>query len=495
MRSFWIFGNQLSHELELFNHIKEDDVIVMIEATSRATWRKYHKQKLVLIFSAMRHFAEELRDKGYTVDYHEADSFQDAWDDHFTRYDPDEIHYTAVTDAAMEKKLQQFGQKHKLVEHPDVPLFYLTKKEAVDTIGSTPWRMDRFYRQMRKRFDVLLEDGKPKGGKWSFDADNRQPPKAGLTFPLPIHFRPDAITKEVIQKVETGFADHPGDITPFVWPVTRSEARRALKRFIKERLETFGPYQDAMLTDNQDMSHSLLSSSINIGLLTPDVVVQAALESDAPLASVEGFVRQILGWREYMRAVYVASMPGYESVNTFKHERDLPHYFWDAETDMNCIHQSVKPVIEKAHNHHIQRLMVLGNFATLFEVSPQQTSDWFNEMYIDAYDWVVLPNVLGMALHADGGKLATKPYIASGKYIDRMSDYCKGCKYNPKHTTEDDACPFNALYWNFIDKHEERFEKNQRMKMMIRNWQGRDDAVKADILAKARQTLDDTDSL
>lgn len=495
MRSFWIFGNQLSHELELFNHIEEDDVIVIIEATSRATWRPYHKQKLVLIFSAMRHFAEELREKGYTVDYHEADSFQDAWDDHFTRYEPEEIHYTVVTDAAMEKKLKQFGQKHKLVEHTDVPLFYLTKKEAVDTIGNAPWRMDRFYRQMRKRFDVLLEDGKPRGGKWSFDADNRQPPKDGLTFPAPIHFRPDVITKDVIQKIETDFADHPGDITPFVWPVTRSEAQRALARFVEARLETFGPYQDAMLSDNQDMSHSLLSAAINIGLLTPDEVVQAAIASDAPLASVEGFVRQLLGWREYMRAVYVATMPGYESVNTFKHERDLPSYFWDAETDMHCVHQSVKPVIERAHNHHIQRLMVLGNFATLFEVSPQQTSDWFNEMYIDAYDWVVLPNVLGMALHADGGRLATKPYIASGKYIDKMSDYCKGCKYNPKHTTEEDACPFNALYWHFIDKHEERFAKNQRMKMMVRNWQGRDDAVKADILAKARQTLDETDSL
>ncbi|MFK3986947.1 cryptochrome/photolyase family protein [Exiguobacterium mexicanum] len=275
--------------------MEEDDVIVMIEATSRATWRPYHKQKLVLIFSAMRHFAEELKEKGYIVDYHEADSFQDAWDDHFTRYEPEEIHYTAVTDAAMEKKLQQFGQKHKLVEHSDVPLFYLTKQEAVDTIGSTPWRMDRFYRQMRKRFDVLLEDGKPRGGKWSFDADNRQPPKDRLTFPAPIHFRPDAITKEVIQKVETDFADHPGDITPFVWPVTRSEARRALARFVEARLETFGPYQDAMLSDNQNMSHSLLSAAINIGLLTPDEVVQAAVASDAPLASVEGFVRQLLG--------------------------------------------------------------------------------------------------------------------------------------------------------------------------------------------------------
>ncbi|MCC5891186.1 cryptochrome/photolyase family protein [Exiguobacterium sp.] len=495
MRSFWIFGNQLSHELEMLEYVKDDDVIVMIEATSRAMWRTYHKQKLVLIFSAMRHFAGELRDKGYTVDYHEADSFQDAWDDHFTRYEPKEIHYTAVTDAAMEKKLQQFGKTHKLVEHSDVPLFYLTKEESVDTLGNAPWRMDRFYRHMRKRFDVLLEDGKPRGGKWSFDADNREPPKAGLTFAPPIYFRPDDITKDVIEKVERDFADNPGDITPFVWQVTHAEAHRALDRFIEARLETFGPYQDAMLSDNQDMSHSLLSAAINTGLLTPREVVEAACAADAPLASIEGFVRQIFGWREYMRAVYVASMPGYESVNTFKHERDLPDYFWDAKTDMHCVHQSVKPVIERAHNHHIQRLMVLGNFATLFEVSPQQTSDWFNEMYIDAYDWVVLPNVLGMALHADGGKLATKPYIASGKYIDRMSDYCKGCTYNPKHTTEEDACPFNALYWNFIDKHEERFADNQRMKMMLRNWQGRDDDVKADILAKARQTLDETDSL
>ncbi|WP_214888992.1 cryptochrome/photolyase family protein [Exiguobacterium sp. s142] len=492
MRSFWIFGNQLSHDLEMLEYVKADDVIVMIEATSRAMWRKYHKQKLVLIFSAMRHFAEELRERGFTVDYHEADSFQDAWNDHFSRFDPEAIHYTAVTDEPMERKLKQFGDQHELIEHTDVPLFYLTKQEAVDTLGSEPWRMDRFYRHMRKRFDVLLEDGKAKGGKWSFDADNRQPPKSGLTFPPAIHFRPDAITTDVIRKVETTFSDHPGQIEPFAWPVTRDEARRALKRFVDERLETFGPYQDAMLTENPEMSHSLLSAAINVGLLTPHEVIEAACATDAPLASVEGFVRQILGWREYMRAVYVALMPDYRDVNTFNHERDLPGLFWDADTDLNCMHESLKPVVERAHNHHIQRLMVLGNYATLFEISPQQTSDWFNEMYIDAYDWVVLPNVLGMALHADGGRLATKPYIASGKYIDRMSDYCKGCKYNPKHTTEADACPFNALYWNFIDKHEERFSNNQRMKMMVRNWQGRDDDVKADILAKARQTLTDS---
>jgi len=492
MRSFWILGNQLSHELAMLKDVKEDDVIVMIEATSRATWRPYHKQKLVLIFSAMRHFAEELRDKGYTVDYHEADSFQEAWDNHVKQYNPDEIHVTAVTDEPMAKKLKQFGKKHKLIEHTDVPLFYLSKEEATETLGNEPWRMDRFYRHMRKRFDVLLEEGKPRGGKWSFDADNRKPPKEGLSFPSAVHFRPDSITKDVIEKVESTFSEHPGEVTPFHWPVTHTEARRALKRFVEERLETFGPYQDAMMTDEPEMSHSLLSAAINIGLLTPREVVDAACQADAPLSSIEGFVRQILGWREYMRAVYLSVMPGYEDVNTFKHERDLPSFFWDAKTELNCLHQSLKPVVAHAHNHHIQRLMVLGNYATLFEINPNQTSDWFNEMYIDAYDWVVLPNVLGMALHADGGKLATKPYVASGKYIDRMSDYCRDCPYNPKHTTEDDACPFNALYWRFIDRHEERFSKNQRMKMMVRNWQGRDDDVKADILAKAEQTLTDS---
>lgn len=489
MRSFWILGNQLSHELEMLQHVEADDVIVMIEATSRASWRNYHQQKLVLVFSAMRHFAEELRERGFTVDYHEADSFQDAWDAHVKQYKPDAIHYTAVTDEPMSRKLKQFGETYTLVEHTDVPMFYLTQDEAVSLLGDEPFRMDRFYRQMRKRFDVLLEDGKAKGGKWSFDAENRQPPKQGLTFPKAIHFRPDDVTKAVIQKVTDTFDGHPGEIEPFQWPVTRQEARRALKRFVTERLETFGPYQDAMLTDEPEMSHSLLSAAINIGLLTPREVVDAACAADAPLASIEGFVRQILGWREYMRAVYLATMPAYRDVNTFKHERTLPSFFWDADTELNCLHQSLKPVVSHAHNHHIQRLMVLGNYATLFEISPQQTSDWFNEMYIDAYDWVVLPNVLGMALHADGGKLATKPYIASGKYIDKMSDYCKGCKYNPKHTTEEDACPFNALYWRFIDKHEQRFSTNQRMKMMVRNWQGRDDEVKAEILTKAEATL------
>ncbi|MGX8236768.1 cryptochrome/photolyase family protein [Exiguobacterium undae] len=494
MATRWIFGNQLNHTLPLLQEADlKHDVILMVEATSRSTWKTYHKQKLVLIFSAMRHFADELRDKGFTVDYREADSFDDAWKEHQQQYKPTHLLYTAITDHPMRRVMERFQNnlpKTITVDvRSDVPLFLLTQDEAVALLGDKPWKMDRFYRQLRKDRRLLMSGNKPLGGKWSFDADNRKPAKHGVDFKAPIRFRPDQITRDVIHKVETTFADHPGQLDAFHWPVTRAEAQRALARFIEERLETFGTYQDAMLTGEDTLSHSLLSSSINIGLLSPDEVIKAAAaaleEQEAPLNAVEGFIRQILGWREYMRAVYLSEMPGYEQVNVLKHDRDLPDFFWDGQTTMTCVAESLRPVIETAHNHHIQRLMVLGNFANLFEISPQQTADWFNEMYIDAYDWVVLPNVLGMALHADGGLLSTKPYIASANYIHKMSDYCGNCLFNQKDALGDNACPFNALYWDFIARHEERFSGNQRMSMMYRQWAKRDQADQQAIRKKA----------
>lgn len=495
MATRWIFGNQLNHDLPLLKEAnKQDDVILMVEATSRSKWKTYHKQKLILVFSAMRHFAEELREKGFTVDYREADSFDQAFKAHRKDHDPDHVFYTAITDEPMRKAMHKWQdalpKKIKVEVCSDVPLFLLTQEEAVEAIGDKPYKMDRFYRKLRKERNVLMNGSKPIGGKWSFDAENRKPAKSGTTFPDPVQFRPDRITKDVIDKVKRDFSNHPGALDSFHWPVTRKEATRALHRFIEERLETFGTYQDAMLTGEDTLSHSLLSAAINLGLLTPEEVirqVEAALEDqDAPLNAVEGFIRQILGWREYMRAVYLAEMPDYASVNALRHEADLPDFFWTGKTNMNCVAESLRPVVKHAHNHHIQRLMVLGNFANLFAISPQQTADWFNEMYIDAYDWVVLPNVLGMALHADGGTLSTKPYIASANYIHKMSDYCKGCPFHQKDMLGEDACPFNALYWDFIDRHEKRFADNPRMSMMYRQWGKRDADSKRDIRKKAK---------
>lgn len=495
MATRWVTGSQLNHQLALIKEAdKENDVFLFVEAHSRSTWQNYHKQKLVLIFSAMRHFAQELRDKGFHVDYREAESFQQAWQDHVDAHHPSVVYMTEHTDHRMRVAFDNWRQSlpDNLQVHflSDDPLFLLPYNEAKEALsGEGPWMMDPFYRQMRKQFHILLEDGKPVGGKWSYDAENRKPPKKGLTFNKARAFRPDAITQEVIDKVHETYADNPGSLTSFRWPVTRSEALDALRQFISERLPTFGTYQDAMLTDEPFMSHALLSSSINIGLLSPQEVIdraeQAYHDGDVPLAAAEGFIRQILGWREYMRAVYIRTMPGYRKVNNFHHQVDLPSFFWDAETNMNCMHQSLQPVVDHGYNHHIQRLMVLGNFANLFGISPQQTADWFNEMYIDAYDWVVLPNVLGMALYADGGTLSTKPYIASGNYIHKMSDYCESCVYKVKNQLEEDACPFNALYWNFIDRHEKRLAGNHRMSFMLKQWAKREDDQKDAIRSKA----------
>lgn len=495
MATRWIFGSHLSHDLPIVKEAdKETDVFLFVEAHSRSTWQNYHKQKLVLVFSAMRHFAEELKNKGYTVDYREAESFQEAWEKHAKQFSPKDVYMTEQTDYRMRVALSKWSASvekdvnvHIL---SDNPLFLLPYNDAKDVLsGNGPWMMDPFYRMMRKKFSVLVEDNKPVGGKWSFDSENRKPPKSGVTFEKARDFRPDPITKAVISKVQQTYGENPGSLETFRWPVTRKEALAALNQFIGMRLPTFGTYQDAMLTEDVFMSHSLLSSSINIGLLTPLEVIekaeQAYHDEKAPLHAVEGFIRQILGWREYMRAVYIRMMPEYRSVNTFDHKVDLPPFFWDAKSSMNCMQQSIQPVVDYGYNHHIQRLMVLGNFANLFGISPQQTADWFNELYIDAYDWVVLPNVLGMALYADGGRLSTKPYIASGNYINKMSDYCKGCKFHVKHQLEDDACPFNALYWNFVDCHEERLASNHRMGFMMKQWEKRAEEDKDAIRKKA----------
>lgn len=495
MATRWIFGSQLNHQLPIIKEAdKEHDVFLFVEAQSRSTWQSYHKQKLVLIFSAMRHFAQELQDKGYTVDYQEAESFQEAWDTHHNTYSSDTVYITTQTDyrmrVALEKWQSRLPKDITVTYLLDTPLFLLSYEEALKSLdGDGPWMMDPFYRTMRKRFSVLVEDNKPVGGKWSFDSDNRKPPKKGTTFIEARSFRPDEVTRKVIQKVKSEFSSNPGSLNNFRWPVNRKEALAALNQFIEDRLPTFGTYQDAMLMEEPFMSHALLSSSINIGLLSSQEVIekaeQAYLDENVPLHAAEGFIRQILGWREYMRAVYIRTMPDYRSVNALGHSVDLPSFFWDAKSKMNCIHQSIQPVVNYGYNHHIQRLMVLGNFANLFGISPQQTADWFNELYIDAYDWVVLPNVLGMALYADGGLLSTKPYIASGNYINKMSDYCSSCVFHVKHQLEEDACPFNALYWNFIDRHEERLTSNHRMGFILKQWQKREEIDKEAIRKKA----------
>lgn len=478
-RTLWIFGHQLNVGLPGFSNLhKERDQILMIEAYSHSTWKKYHKKKLTLILSAMRHFARTLEEEGYQVDYKKSSTFQEGFREHRETHQPSEVIYHVPTDWKMRSALKKWSEEIRkdgitVLSFEESPLFLIGEEEWNSLLPAhKTWKLDTVYRTLRKRFAVLVDGNEPVGGKWSYDSENRKPPNKGLSFVEPTTFVPDAITEEVMKEVETQFPDHPGTTDEFSLPVTHEHAEQALKHFITARLGTFGDYQDAMIEQNPYMSHSLISSSLNIGLLDPLSVIQEAErayeDGFASLASVEGFIRQILGWREYIRGVYLRTMPSYEFVNEFKHDFTLPAFYWNGDTKMNCIHQCVSEVVDNGYNHHIQRLMVLGNFANLLGVNPQELSDWFNTMYTDAHDWVVLPNVLGMALYADGGRMSTKPYISSGQYIHKMSNYCKSCFYHVKERVGEKACPFNALYWHFIMRNARKLSDNPRMKMMYR---------------------------
>ncbi|CAM3773405.1 cryptochrome/photolyase family protein [Alkalicoccus chagannorensis] len=482
MATLWLLGSQCSFRQPWFEEIdKKKDHILLIEARSRSTWQQYHKQKLVLVFSIMRHFKAELEEAGFSVDYRQGDSFEEELQKHINQYKAKEILIHQPSDHRMERQIHSWKNKQKDVDirMQEEGGFLIGRPEWEDLLpDNQKWQMDKLYRKFRTRFDVLLtNEGKPLGGKWSLDAENRKPPKKGLDFPAPAWPDQTTITKEVIADVEQHYTENYGSIDSFRYPVTADQAEAFLEDFIKHRLPTFGDYQDAMIPKDPFMSHSMLSASINMNLLDPLDVIRRAEEAyedgHAPLNAVEGFIRQILGWREYIRGIYLRKMPEYRNVNELDHHRDLPDFFWTGETKMHCMQDSIGSVIEHGYSHHIQRLMVIGNFSVLAGFSPQQVSDWFNEMYIDALDWVVLPNVLGMALYADGGLMSTKPYVSSGNYIHKMSRYCGDCEYSVKDKYGETACPFHSLYWDFLERQRSRFEENPRMKVMFKHLDNR----------------------
>jgi deoxyribodipyrimidine photolyase-related protein len=353
--------------------------------------------------------------------------------------------------------------------------------------------MEFFYREQRRRFGILMEGGQPVGGTWNFDKENRGSFGRGGPVALPpwARFEPDDITRGALDAVAAHFPEHPGKLEPFRWPVTPAQARAALDDFITHRLPLFGRYQDAMWQGEPWLYHAGLSAALNLKLLDPRDAVHAAVAAwdagAAPLAAVEGFVRQVLGWREFIRGVYWLKMPGYAELNHFGHQRPLPEFFWTGRTDLNCLRQCFSDTLENGYAHHIQRLMVIGNFALLAGLEPRAVCDWFLAAYTDAVEWVELPNTLGMALHADGGMVGSKPYVASGAYIKRMSNYCKGCSYDPGRRSGAGACPFNLLYWDFLVRHRTRLEANPRMALAVRNL----DRIEATELARIRAAATD----
>jgi deoxyribodipyrimidine photolyase-related protein len=483
-----ILSDQLSHDISSLSEIdKKNDLILMCEVWEEATHVKHHKKKIAFIFSAMRHFAEKLEGKGFQVRYTRLDdpdntnSFKGEVLRALKQHKPEKIIVTAPSEYRVFQDMQFWEAEFSVrVEiRPDDRFLCSPEEFAEWADDRKQLRMEYFYREMRKKYDVLMNDDKPEGGLWNYDSENRKPPKEGLDIPQTYKSKPDEITQKIINLVSEKFSDNFGDLEPFHFAVTRDQALQALDQFISERLCHFGDYQDAMVKGEPWMYHSHLSFYLNCGLLNPLECVRKAEEAyynhKAPLNSVEGFIRQILGWREYIRGIYLLKMPEYAQENYLQAQRKLPWLFWGGDTKMNCLRQCVKETKENAYAHHIQRLMVLGNFCLLTGIDPKLVNEWFLVVYADAYEWVELPNVSGMILYADGGYLASKPYIAGGAYINRMSDYCKGCTYKVSKKNGPDACPFNYLYWNFVIKHKEKFSTNSRMRHSYRTLSKMDD--------------------
>jgi deoxyribodipyrimidine photolyase-related protein len=500
-----VLGDQLSLSLASLRDVdRADAVVLMMEVWDEATYVRHHKKKIALIFSAMRHFAEALRAEGWTVDYVELEANGN------TQSFTGEVTRAAIRHGATAVRVVA-GAEYRVLEEQKkwadltgLPVDILDDDRFVCSLpafaawakGRRELRMEFFYREMRQRTGLLMTPaGKPVGGQWNFDHDNRETPPRGLNYPAPELFEPDQITRDVLLLVAARFDGHFGDIEPFGLPVTREQALVSLERFITTALPDFGRYQDAMVIGQDYLYHSRLSLCINLGLLGPLEVCQAAVSAyekgDAAINSVEGFVRQIIGWREYMRGMYWRDMPAFANRNALQATRPLPDFYWTGETDMRCLRESVRQTRREAYAHHIQRLMVLGNFALIAGVDPKAISDWFLVVYFDAYEWVELPNVIGMSQFADGGVIASKPYASAGAYIDRMSDYCKRCRYDVKQKTGPDACPFNALYWDFLDRHENRLGDNPRMKNMYATWHRFDDERRAEYRASAAAFLDE----
>ncbi|MCB1122297.1 MAG: cryptochrome/photolyase family protein [Verrucomicrobiae bacterium] len=452
----------------------------------------------------MRHFAEALREKDVRVDYVKLDepentgSFTGEVERAIQRHGPDRLVVTEAGEWRVQEMIEGWSDKFGIpVEIREDDRFLCSRQEFAEWAeGKKQLRMEFFYREMRRKTGWLMADGKPVGGQWNYDSDNRQslPKKDQLQILERNAFKPDVVTHTVMDLVEERFSDHFGELEGFAWAVTREDALKALNHFITHKLPRFGDYQDAMKTGEDFLFHSIISPYLNVGLLDPREVCEAALEAydkeNAELNCVEGFVRQILGWREFVRGIYWMEMPEYPDTNYLNAHNKLPAFYWTGDTDMNCLRQAIEATKRNAYAHHIQRLMVTGNFALLAGISPKEVEEWYLLVYADALDWVELPNTHGMVLHADGGILGSKPYAASGAYINRMSDYCTGCKYNPRDKLGETACPLNYLYWNFIMANEEQLGDNPRMSMPYRNLKKMSDARKQEIAQASQDFLE-----
>lgn len=478
-----VLGDQLSPALSsLKAGDRQSDVVLLAEVATEARYVKHHKKKIAFLFSAMRHFAEELREDGWKVEYVRLDDPQNTGSlggvvvRFSDRWNPARVLVTEAGEWRLHEEMRRWsdalGRPVDIL--PDDRFLSSRAEFAAWADGRKQLRMEYFYREMRRKTGLLMEGDKPLGGKWNYDAENRKPAAGDLFMPRPFQTNPDEITRQVIDLVSIEFADNFGDLEPFWFAVRRADAEAAFEGFVEQALPCFGDFQDAMLTGQKFLYHAVVSHYLNTGLLDPLAVCRrverAYLDGDVPLNAAEGFIRQIIGWREYVRGIYWLKMPDYAGSNFFGANRPLPDFYWTGKTDMACFAAAIGQTRQEAYAHHIQRLMVTGNFSMLAGVDPHQVHEWYLAVYADAYEWVEMPNTLGMSQFADGGLLGSKPYAASGNYINKMSDYCEACPFDVKQKTGEGACPFNSLYWHFLDRNRDKLDGNPRLGPVYRAW-------------------------
>jgi deoxyribodipyrimidine photolyase-related protein len=498
----FILGDQLSLDISsLEGSDPEQDQVLMVEVIEEATYVKHHKKKIAFIFSAMRHHAYRLRRAGYKVNYVKLNtpdncgSFNGEIERAVKTHQPSKVIITEPSEYRVLKNVKTWKQQFSIPVEIREDTRFIARKDEFTTWAKDrkSLRMEYFYRDMRRKTGLLMQEGKPVGDKWNYDSENRKPAANTLFIPKPLQFNPDPITQEVLELVSNRFENHFGDLDTFGFAVTADDAEKALDHFIDTTLPDFGTYQDAMLVGEKYLYHSVLSPYLNVGLLDPLIVCKRAEEAfyqgKAPLNSVEGFIRQIIGWREFIRGVYWTYMPDYEASNFFQASRSLPDFYWTGNTDMRCLSEAIGQTKSSAYAHHIQRLMVIGNFALLIGASPQQLHEWYLSVYIDAFEWVEMPNTIGMSQFADGGILGSKPYISSGNYISKMSNYCAHCPYDVKKKTGDNACPFNALYWHFLNRNADKLGNNPRLGPVYRTWERMDGDKQQAFLDSAKHFL------
>ncbi|UCF69637.1 MAG: cryptochrome/photolyase family protein [Acidobacteriota bacterium] len=501
-RLLFLLGDQLDAKMPALSEMNRDrDAVLMVEVRQEAEHVPSHRQRTTLFLSAMRHFALELIDKGYRVRYVRLDdranthSLGSELGRAIETLRPECVQVVRPGDHRVDAMVREAAEQHDVALRILEDTSFTCPLDAFQSWaddGRKQLVMEFFYRERRRALNVLMDaDGKPAHGRWNFDEQNRQALKQAPEVPRPYRPRPDNVTCEVMELVERTWPEAPGRMESFHWPVMRKEALRALRDFVDHRLRNFGTYEDAMWAGEPVLFHSRLASSLNLKLLRPQECIDAALEAfeagRVAVNDVEGFVRQIIGWREFIRGVYFREGPDYLHRNGLGHHGRLPDFYWTGETEMNCMRHCLGEVLDNAWGHHIPRLMVVGNFALTAGVHPSAIKDWFLAMYVDAVDWVTAPNVIGMSQHADHGVVGTKPYAGSANYIDRMSNYCQDCRYNPKQRLGDDACPFNTFYWDFMIRHRERFAKNRRMGLALKNVDRLDGAERDALRSRANK--------